>query len=400
MSLPTIYLPVELSKQLERGHPWIYRDRILNAAQAGKREIPHLPAGTWVKVQCGKQVMYGLWDNTSPIAVRLFSRRQVPDARWVRERIDRAWRMRAPLWQTGHHSAEGTTAFRALYGEGDGVPGIVVDLYNDYAVVQIYAASLDAILPWVIEGLRACISLKGVLRRDSASDRVQILWGRAPGPEVIVQENGLRLGVNLIAGQKTGLFLDHRENRRYLEQWCEGKRILNCFAYTGAFSLYALRGGAAEVTSVDIAPQTAEAARRNLGLNGFDPDAHPFLVADCFRLLEQYASLGRLFDLIILDPPSLAQAKKSHHAAIRAYTRLNQLAMRCLAPGGQLATASCTSQVSPQAFCELLGDASARAGKRFSILHEAGHAIDHPVPAHFSEGRYLKFVFGQVEDVI
>ena len=116
--------------------------------------------------------------------------------------------------------------------------------------------------------------------------------------------------------------------------------------------------------------------------------------------MAQYAAQGRRFDLIVLDPPSLAQSKKSRYAAIRAYTRLNQLAMRCLEPGGQLATASCTSQVSPQAFRELLGDAAARAGKRFLILHEAGHALDHPVPAHFPQGRYLKFIFGQVEGVI
>ncbi|MBN1583157.1 MAG: class I SAM-dependent rRNA methyltransferase [Anaerolineae bacterium] len=399
MSLPTIYLPHHLGKQLDLGHPWIYRDRIVSAARDESRGGPRLSSGTWVKVQCGKRVLYGLWDDRGSIAVRLFSRQQVPDAHWVRDRIDRAWQMRAPLWQDRGHLSEGTTAFRVLYGEGDGMPGVVVDLYNDYAVLQSYTDSLDVIVPWVVEGLRDCIDLKGVLRRDP-SGRVQTLWGRSPGPEVIVQENGLRLGVNLIAGQKTGLFLDHRENRQYLEAWCKSKRILNCFAYTGAFSLYAIRGGASEVTGVDIAPQTAEATRRNFELNGFEPDAHPVIVADCFDLLEQYASQDRSFDLIILDPPSLAQSKKSRHAAIRAYTRLNQLAMCCLPPGGHLATASCTSQVSPQAFRDLLGEASARAGKRFLILHEAGHAIDHPVPAHFPEGRYLKFVFGQVEGAI
>jgi 23S rRNA (cytosine1962-C5)-methyltransferase len=206
--------------------------------------------------------------------------------------------------------------------------------------------------------------------------------------------------VDLAAGQKTGLYLDHRENRRYLEAWCAGKRVLNCFAYTGAFSLYAIRGSATQVTGVDIAPQVAAEAARNLQLNGFDVDAHPYIVADCFELLQEYVTQDRQFDLVILDPPSLARARKSRHAALRAYVRLNQAAMRCLPPGGLLATASCTSQVSPQAFREALGEAAARAGKRLLILREAGQAIDHPVPAHFIEGRYLKFVLGRVQEII
>ena len=134
-----------------------------------------------------------------------------------------------------------------------------------------------------------------------------------------------------------------------------------------------------------------------MALNGFDPGRHPFHVADCFDLLDEYARQKERFDLIILDPPSLAQAKKSKFAALRAYARLNQAAMSCLLPGGLLATASCTSQVSPSDFDRMLGEAAARAGKRLFVLHEAGHALDHPVPAHFPEGRYLKFVLGRVE---
>jgi len=220
-----------------------------------------------------------------------------------------------------------------------------------------------------------------------------------PSRDLIVEENGLRLYVDLFAGQKTGLYLDQRENRQYLEGWCQDLQILNCFAYTGAFSLYAVRGGASKVISADIAPQAVEETRRNLALNGFDPDAHPAIVADCFELLGDYASRGEQFDLVILDPPSLARSKKSQRSALRAYARLNQSAIECLRPGGLLATASCTSQVSPEAFRETLGDAAGRANKRLSVLHEAGHAMDHPVPAHFAEGRYLKFILGKVQDI-
>ena len=185
-----------------------------------------------------------------------------------------------------------------------------------------------------------------------------------------------------------------------MERWCAGKRVLDCFAYTGGFTLYAARGGAEAVTSVDIAPSAVEGIRGNLALNGFDPDAHSAVVADCFELLKEYASSGRRFDLVILDPPSLARSKRSLHAALRAYTRLNELAVRCVAPNGLLATASCTSRVSPEAFRSVLGDAAAKAHRRLLVLHEAGHAIDHPVPAQFAEGRYLKFILGRVTDPV
>jgi 23S rRNA (cytosine1962-C5)-methyltransferase len=151
---------------------------------------------------------------------------------------------------------------------------------------------------------------------------------------------------------------------------------------------------------VDVASALAYDYARNLDLNGFDADLYPFVAADCFRLLEDYAARGEQYDLVIVDPPSLARAKKSRYAAQRAYVHLNQAAMRCVAPGGFLATSSCTSQVSPRAFREALADAAAQAERRFLILHDAGQAIDHPIPAHFPEGRYLKFVLGQVMEVM
>ena len=382
-SLPTVYVPNELSKHLRRGHPWLYRDRLSKPVRE--------PSGTWVQVRCGKFTGYGLWDKNSPIAVRLFSQNRVPDARWVSERIQDAWTARAALREAGQ------TAYRWLYGAGDGLPGLVADLYNDYVVVETYADSLESLLPWVVAGLRACMPLKGVLWKRG---EVRSLWGRTPVRELVVEENGLRFYVDLLSGQKTGLFLDQRDNRAYLEQWCAGKRVINCFAYTGAFSLYAVRGGAREVTSVDIAAPAVEAIGRNMALNGYDEDAHPAIVADCFDLLEQYAKRGEQFDLVILDPPSLGRSRKHRRSALRAYERLNRFALECLSPGGLLATASCTSQVSPSDFTGMLGNAASRAGRRIRILHEAGHALDHPVPAHFPEGRYLKFVVGSVQGVV
>ena len=172
--------------------------------------------------------------------------------------------------------------------------------------------------------------------------------------------------------------------------------MLNAFYYTGAFGLYAARGGAAAVTMCDQAGAAIDAARANLALNGFDPGAHAFLVDDCFALLERYAAQATRFDVVIIDPPSLARDKASRHAAERAYVRLNRDAIRCVEPGGLLASASCTSQVSPDAFRAALAEAARQAGQRLLLIHDAGQPVDHPVAAHFPEGRYLKFMMARV----
>lgn len=355
---------------------------------------------------------YGLWDDSGPIAVRLFSQKQVPDAGWVFARLKEAWEVRAPI-----RANQQTNAYRWVFGEADGLPGLTIDLYGQYAIMQTYSNSLETIKPLVLEALPEIAPLKGILekRRIGAQSgegvtersgddpeeqaRVQLIWGRRPPRELIIEEHGLKFRANLFEGQKTGLFLDHRENRRYLEDWCTGKTVLNCFSYTGAFSLYAARGGASEVISCDIAADASAEAQRNFSLNGFDPDQHQFLAEDCFELLARYGKEGRKFDIIVLDPPSFAHSKKNVHSALRGYLRLNQLALRCLDPGGLLVSASCTSYVSPENFRQMLGEAAAQAGKRLLLLHDAGQPIDHPVPPHFLEGRYLKFTVSRVQSL-
>ncbi|MBC8161709.1 MAG: class I SAM-dependent rRNA methyltransferase [Roseiflexaceae bacterium] len=222
--------------------------------------------------------------------------------------------------------------------------------------------------------------------------KTSILWGAGPPHDLVIEEHGLRFEADLRGGQKTGLFLDHRENRRYIEGVSAERDVLNCFAYTGAFSLYALRGGARHVISNDIGKGLEASATSNISLSGLDGARHNFITEDCFTLLESYVKQRRQFDLVILDPPSFARNKQSRFAAVRAYTRLNTLALRCLRPGGLLASASCTSQVGSEAFKETLAAAGAQAGRRLQIIHEVGQPLDHPVPPAFPEGRYLKFV--------
>ncbi len=381
MALPTLTLEPNLEDALKTGHPWLYRNHLPRHT---------LQTGDWVRVQAGKTEAYGLYDDAGQIAVRLFGN-SAPHGDWLEARVRGALELRAQVM--GQATASETDCYRLLYGEGDFLPGITADRYGRFVVLKTYTESVAGLVPTVVRTLSRALKLRGVLVRDGG---LRALWGELPPPELSVQENGLELLANLYDGQKTGLFLDHRDNRRTLEGFTAGKRVLNLFSYTGAFSLYAARGGADHVTSVDVAPAATEDARRNFARNGFDPDAHTFLSTDAFALLGDYAGRGERFGVVVLDPPSLARNKKSRFAALRAYEKLNTQALRCIVPGGFLATASCTSQVSPEDFRSVLGEAAARAGVRVQVIHEAGHAPDHPVPASFPEGRYLKFVVARV----
>jgi len=390
-TLPTLILPHFLKPSLLKGHPWVYRDHV------PKRF--HAPNGTWVQIKAGNWTGYALWDSTSPIALRIFSQRRPPDAKSIAQRVQSAWELRAII-----REQQETTAYRCLFGEADGLPGLTVDLYGSYAVLVTYASSLDTIVPWVVHALREVVPLEGIVlrvrhHREHKMEKIHSLWGRMPPRQLIIQEHGLRFRTNLYEGQKTGLFLDHRENRYLLEHLARGRGVLNLFSYSGAFSLYTRRGGAIQIVSVDSSPGAAIDARENFLLNGFDPNEHEFIVEDVFKYLERCRVEKRRFDLVICDPPSFARNKQQLSQAIKAYTRLNAMAMRVTKPGALYATASCTSQVSPDAFRTLLADAARQAGCRYQLIHDAGHPPDHPVLAQHTEGRYLKFFVGRVESI-
>ncbi|MEM8534374.1 MAG: class I SAM-dependent rRNA methyltransferase [Chloroflexota bacterium] len=389
--LPDILLPNHLKERLAGGHPWVYRDHIPKDVQ--------LPTGSWVRLRCASWRGFGLWEAHGPIAVRIFSERYLPDTRWFEARLAAAWELRAPLREAG------CTAYRWLFGESDGIPGITIDLYGHFAIIQTYMEGASTLLNWLVKSMQTIAPLQGIALRTRHTDdissnaddhKIQLLWGDLPHQDYTVMEYGFLFHVDVRKGQKTGLFLDHRENRRYAETISQNKTVLNCFAYTGAFSLYALRGSAQHVTSVDIGKGLAGAAERNIELNQLDAYRHEFITSDCFEVLNQYVKQERTFDVVILDPPSFAKNKQNRHAAVRAYTKLNTLAMRCVSPGGLLVTASCTSQVIPEVFREMLGNASANTDRRLQIIYEAGQPLDHPVLASFPEGRYLKFVVGRI----
>jgi 23S rRNA (cytosine1962-C5)-methyltransferase len=375
--LPSVALPLELKPSLQRGHPWIYRDHLTG-------HLPYAP-GSWVEVRCGGFRAIGLFDPDSPIAIRLYAHERVPDNAWIARQVERAWLRREPLRIAGS-----TNAYRLINGEGDGLPGIVVDLYGPFAALRLDSPVVEGLVPAVVAAVERHAGTKGICRRTEQG--LEVLSGRAPGRDLIVEEHGVRFHADLGEGQKTGLFLDHRENRRSLAAWCSDRSVLNLFSYTGGFSLYAARAGAKRVVSVDRAPEAMNRALDNVRLNGLDEAAHELVTADALQYLEQAAQRGLRFDVVISDPPSFARAKNQRHRALRAYERLHTLALGVLSSGGLFAAASCTSQVAPESFRETIAAAAGRVQRRLQIVMDTGHALDHPIMIGHPEGRYLKFV--------
>ncbi len=375
-----IELPARLQKRLSGGHPWVYRDQISGRVRAR--------TGDWVRVRAGRFQAVGLWDADSAIGVRIFWRSGEPAAARIEARVRQALAARATL-----RSAE-TTAYRLLFGEGDGIPGVVVDVYGSVAVMMTYAACCETVVPWVADAIEG-LGIVDCLVRRSADKNLSALFGRLDAPRFEVVECGVRFHVDLASGQKSGLFLDHRENRAALEPLCDGRSVLNLYAYTGAFSLYAARGGARSVVSVDSAKPACVAAEQNFELNGFET-AHEVVAEDVTRYVERAQSRGEQFDVVICDPPSFAKHKGHVERAVNAYLKLNTAALRLVRDGGVYAAASCTSQVAPEVFRDVIARSAYHAKRDFAVIREAGHAVDHPVRLGHPEGRYLKFILGHV----
>jgi 23S rRNA (cytosine1962-C5)-methyltransferase len=350
-----------------RGHPWVYRDGVRGSAAVGEPVL--------LVDDRGKAVAWGLFDH-GPIAVRVLGREPMALPRLVETRIAAAERRRALVGGE-------TDTFRLLNGEGDGLGGVVVDRYADIGVLRLYSAAWERHLGLLVDALRprfdSLYRRFGVARVDDREGG-EVLAGAEPPDGVVVREHGMRLLARVKTGQKTGLFLDQRENRRAVRGWSQGRVVVNLFSYNGGFSVAAALGGARRVVSVDIAPAAIEDARENFRLNGINPGAHGFEVADAFTWA------GTKADLVILDPPSLAHDKDADNAARRAYRDLNRHA--CALSTELFATASCTARLSWDRWEEAVRE-GVKGG--WAWLVRASEPADHPVGVGHPEGRYLKF---------
>jgi 23S rRNA (cytosine1962-C5)-methyltransferase len=386
-NISRVRLRKNLARAIRQGHPWVYRDAL--AAPPG------LPDGALVLVTTAddRPLGRGFWDARSPIAVRVLESpatdAEVPAL--VAARVGAALDRRL-----GFIDRRTTDCFRWIHGEADGLPGIHVDLYGAAATVRHDGGGARAfyreLAGALVETARARgVPLATVVERNGAT-----VVGAPPAGEFEVHENGLRFGVDLLHGQKGGLFLDQRDNRQRVRELARGRSVLNLFGYTGGFSVYAAAGGATRTTTVDLAAPAVEAARRNFARNGLPLSDARFVAGDAFAYLEQAARAGELYDVVISDPPSFAPSARALPRALAAYRRLHRLAAGVTAPGGLLVAASCSSHVGREAFVRTVDEGAAQAGRRFTLegLHGAGP--DHPTLRAFPEGDYLKLAVGHL----
>jgi 23S rRNA (cytosine1962-C5)-methyltransferase len=383
-------LQKDLARHLRAGHPWVFR-KALERAPRG------LPAGAIVDVvEQARFVARGYYDPHSAISVRILTRdaAEAIDADFWRRRVARAAAMRAEL-------VSGTTGYRLVHGESDGLPGVVVDRYDRFAVLKLYSAGLTPHRPAIVEAVRAAApDLDGLYGRDEiphdeeddgAAPLGKVLWGAEPPAQVAIDEHGMALLVDVRRGQKTGLFLDQRENRLLVRTLARGRGdVLNCFSYTGGFSVAAALGGARHVVSVDVDAEAIALARENFRRNRLDPADHAFATEDAFALLARYKQQGRRFDLVVCDPPAFAKSQKAVEAAVAGYASLNRAALAVLAPGGLLVTASCSARVSAEQFFDAVKEAAFKLRLELQLVEERRQPPDHPVSPQFREGRYLK----------
>ena len=376
------------------GHPWLFADSIREQNRVGR-----LGELAVIFDRQDKFLAVGLFDPDSPIRVRMLhvGKPQAIDAAWWQARLEQALARRRDLFDAQ------TTGYRLIHGESDGWPGLVLDRYDTTLVLKIYTA---AWLPWLEEMLalfKANISCERIVLRLSRNIQSpaekqfqrrdgQILFGVPPAGAVIFSENGIRFEADVLRGQKTGFFLDQRENRREVEALARGKNVLNAFSFSGGFSVYAARGGAKSVTDLDISAHALESAKRNVALNQHFPGVaacrHDTVLADAFKWIE--SSAGK-FDLIVLDPPSLAKRAAEREGAIRAYERLNGQGIARLARDGILVAGSCSAHVPAAEFFDAVRRAAMKSGRQFSELKILQHPPDHP--AGFKEAEYLKVIY-------
>ncbi len=376
-------------------HPWVFSGALTHIPEGLKSGDPVSlidPAGNFLA--------QGYFNSYSQIAVRLwgFVKEEPIDAMFFRVRV------RAALQTRELFVANVTTnAYRLINAENDLLPGLIVDRYADYLVVQCHTAGIARWKEEIVAALTAEVKPKGIFERSDVRERknntsegettIGVLYGEVPD-EISILENGHHFIVQIKSGQKTGFFLDQRDKRHALTKYVKDKKVLNCFSYTGGFSVYALAAGASQVTSVDASVPALEIAEKNIALNKLPEKKSECVAADVKEYLADRA-VGE-FDVIILDPPAFVKDRHKVKEGLQGYRKINERALHLLPPGGILVSASCSAHVSLTDFRFMLSEAAARAGRSVQILETYTHGIDHPEMVAFTEGEYLKCLFLRV----
>lgn len=371
-------------------HPWVFSgaiDQVKGSPENGDIVM--------VTDNNNDFLAYGFFNDKSRVAVRLLEwnlETEINES-WWRKKIATAVKYREHLY------TENTNTYRLIFSEADFIPGLIVDRYADFLSVQILTSGVERIKHIILDELQKLLDLKGIFDRSDASARAHegleassggILSGLEPPEFVTVKENGIFYHVNIIEGQKSGFYCDQRDNRKLVAEHSKGKKVLDCFSYSGGFSLNAFRAGASEVVSVDSSALALETLKRNIEINSFNNIPHRLIQSDVNKQLRAFREAGEKFNLIILDPPKYAPTRSALTKASRAYKDLNRLALLLLEEGGLLATFSCSGAVDMSMFKQILAWAALDAGKEVQFIEQFAQPADHPVRSSFPEGEYLK----------
>ena len=394
---PVLVLKPGRERSVIQRHPWIFSGAVERMeGDAGNGETLAVTAhdGGWLA--------WAAYSPTSQIRARIWSWK--PDERidegFFRERLRRAIALRDTAIPPGE-----TDAYRLVHAESDGLPGLIVDRYQDVLVTQFLSAGAERWKETIINLLPELIETQHIYERSDVDvrrleglpERTGILRGGPLPQRLIIHENDLKFAVDVLHGHKTGFYLDQRPNRAVVARFSQDKEVLNCFAYTGGFAIYALAGGARSVVSIDTSAEALELGRENIALNNLPADRAEWVEGDVFHLLRAYRDRGREFDMIILDPPKFAPTAAQAQRAARGYKDINLLAFKLLRPGGLLFTFSCSGGVSADLFQKIVAGAALDAGVHARILMHLAQGPDHPVALNFPEGEYLKGLVCAVE---
>ena len=381
MSLPKVILKSGKEKSIQRRHPWIFSGAVYGVS----REIND---GEMVDVVDAKNnhLGTGYFSDKGSIVVRIltFGNETFSENFW-KDKLQSAWKLRLKLLDL-----EVTNAFRVIHGEGDGIPGLIIDYYDKNWVIQAHSTGIFLQMEEIAKAIQTNFSdfCETIYCKSSGTlpnrGTDYFLFGNKA--EAVAKENNILFSVNWVEGQKTGFFLDQRENRKLLGEFSKGKKVLNTFCYTGGFSIYAMSAGAELVTSVDISQKAVDLAASNMELN-FPKANHKAVADDVFNFMKEN---HQIYDVIVLDPPAFAKSIKSKHTATQAYKRLNIAGLKALAPNGILFTFSCSQVIDDVLFYNTVAAAAIETGRNIRVLHKLEQGPDHPTNIYHPEGHYLK----------
>lgn len=395
--MPAIRLKPGRERSVVKRHPWIFSGSIAEVSgdpQPGETVDVHAHEGTWLAKAA--------YSPHSQIRARIWtwkSEQQV-DEIFLAGRLDDAIRLRGDLAADPE-----VDSYREVYAESDQIPGLIVDRYGSFRVLQFLNAGTEHWRDSIISHLASRGDCEALYERsdvdvrdlEGLQAREGVLWGTQPPESLIVREHGMRFHVDIVKGHKTGFYLDQRESRRYLHQHFPGGEVLDAFCYTGGFTLAALAAGAERVLAIDASQPSIQLAQRNVALNELPEEHCEWLQGDVFHELRKLRDRGRSFDVVILDPPRFAPTASQANKASRGYKDINLLALKLLRPGGMLFSYSCSGGISPDFFQKIIAGAALDAGVHASILAWHGQPHDHPVVLNFPEGRYLKGLVCKVQ---